>query len=151
LRICCFGDIHYCGDRKRLERLARLLSGGCAGTDVVVVVGDLTCDGNLEYAREVLETVKRALDTIPVLVIPGNHDVYLTRDEMSEGVDSLQKLLKFNRMVEELGFIPLMEGPFILDGVAFVGSMRWYDYSFAPEWLNLPLEAYRAKAFGLQV
>jgi len=52
--------------------------------------------------------------------------------------------------VKEAGAITLMGGPLIINDVGFVGVMGWYDYSFAPEYLNLPKEAYRVKAFGLR-
>ena len=52
----------------------------------------------------------------------------------------LTKLHRFNDFVKGLGCAALMERPYIVDRVGFVGSIAWYDYSFAPEWLGLSLE-----------
>jgi len=149
--VCCLGDIHYAGGRRVLEELAEGLEEECVDADVVAVVGDLTADGDLAKAREVLETITEALRGVPVLVVPGNHDIYLGPEEVGAGMNSLMKLSAFNSLVEELGCIALMRRPIALGSTGFVGSMGWYDYSYAPTWLGLPLEAFREKAFGLYI
>ena len=151
MRVCCLGDIHYHGVRRDLERLARNIEGMCFEADVVVIVGDITSSGRLEYSEEVLSVVKEVVDPAPLLVIPGNHDIYLSEHERASGINSLLKLSMFNELAERLGCIALMKKPYIIDGVGFVGSIGWYDYSFAPEWLNFPLDAYREKSFGLYI
>jgi len=152
MKICCFGDLHYSGTR---EWLLRIIEDYIASTcndedvDVVIVVGDITSTGNFDHLREVLELLRGELVTPYVMVVPGNHDIYVFLEE--QGVDSLVKLQLFNDMVEEAGFIALMKKPFILDNVGFVGSIGWYDYSFAPDYLGLSLEDFKVKAFGLSV
>ncbi len=54
-------------------------------------------------------------------------------------------------MVEKLDCIALMKKPFILGNTGFVGSIGWYDYSFAPDYLGLRIDDFRAKSYGLQV
>ncbi len=44
-----------------------------------------------------------------------------------------------------------MNRPFILGDTGFVGSIAWYDYSYAPDYLGLSVEDFRAKAFGLNI
>ena len=149
MKICCLGDIHYHGNLQDLDLLIDRVENSCTDVDVVAVVGDLTSSGRLDYTKEVLEAVRRAAGTVPVLIVPGNHDIYLTREEMDNGINSLLKLSVFNELAERTGCVALMKRPFILGDTAFVGSIGWYDYSFAPEWLNLPLEAYREKAYGM--
>lgn len=156
MRVCCLGDIHYDGDSSDLDRLAKGIAEECEDVDTVAIVGDLTSSGRLGYAEEVLKVIRRALWDVglpgaPVLAVPGNHDIYLTREELNAGISSIAKLSRFNEIVERLGCVALMDKPFILGEVGFVGSIGWYDYSFAPEWLNLPIESYREKAFGLSV
>jgi hypothetical protein len=85
-----------------------------------------------------------------VLVVPGNHDLHVV-PERDSGADSLWKLKAFNRVVRDAGAVPLMEEPYVLDGVGFVDSIGWYDYSFAPDWLGLSTDDYRVKAFGLSI
>ena len=151
MRVCCFGDIHYYGVRKDLERLARNVGGICSEADAAVIVGDITSSGNLGYLEEVLGVVRRAIESLPILVIPGNHDIYVLPDEVSKGINSLLKVSMFNSLVEKLGCVAPMKKPYIVGSTAFVGSIGWYDYSFAPDYLGLSLEDFRTKAFGLYV
>ncbi|HDD26317.1 MAG TPA: hypothetical protein ENF75_04430 [Acidilobales archaeon] len=151
MRLCCLGDIHYYGSKKELSFLAEGIRDECGNADVLVLTGDLTADGDLGRLNEVLEVIKGVYER-PVLIVPGNHDLYLIHSELwSHRLNSLLKLSLFNNLVERYGFIPLMKRPYVVSDVGFVGSIGWYDYSFAPEWLNLPIDAYREKAFGLSI
>jgi len=149
VRICCFGDVHYHGARKDLERLYRNIENACIDVDAIAVVGDLTSSGRFNHLEEVLSAIKGAAGDIPVLAVPGNHDLYVLDEEVSRGINSLLKLSLFNELAERLGCVSLMKRPFVLGDTAFVGSIAWYDYSFAPDWLGLSIEDFRAKAFGL--
>ncbi len=152
MKICCFGDLHYSGSRKWLSGfIESSVASVCNGedVDVAVVVGDVTGYGDLEHLREVLELLRRELEAPYIMVVPGNHDIYVTDEEVSRGINSLLKLSMFNGLAEKLGCIALMKRPFILGSTAFVGSIAWYDYSFAPDYLGLTIEDFRAKAFGL--
>ena len=158
MRICCLGDVHYHGgDFDYLVKdFTRGFAEVCRGVDAIVVVGDITSSGRLDYADDVLRAIKMALRDVgllntPILVVPGNHDIYLTREEMERGLDSLQKLSKFNSLVESANCVALMEKPLKIGGSGFVGTIGWYDYSFAPQWLKLPIDAYRKKVFGTTV
>mgnify|MGYP000409700012 CR=1 FL=1 len=152
MRICCLGDLHYYGVRKDLERLVRNVENNCLEADVVVIVGDLTSSGNLGHLEQVLSTVKEVVEPIPILVVPGNHDIYVTADEVSRGINnSLLKLSLFNELVEKLDCIALMKSPYIINDVGFIGSIGWYDYSFAPNYLGLSIDDFREKAYGLHI
>lgn len=149
MKICCFGDIHYYGLRRDLEKFTRNVENLCLDSNIIVIVGDISSSGKLEHVEEVLSTVKEIVNPTPLLVIPGNHDIYLSEHERASDISSLLKLSMFNELVERLGCIALMKRPFILRDTAFVGSMGWYDYSFAPEWLGLSIDDFRDKSFGL--
>ncbi len=151
MRVCCFGDLHYYGVWRDLERLARNVESECFEADVVVIVGDITASGDLTQLEEVLGMVKEVVEPIPILVVPGNHDIYVTADEVSRGINSLLKLSLFNELVERLGCVALMRKPFIIHDVGFVGSMGWYDYSFAPDWLGPGIDDFREKAYGFHI
>ncbi len=114
---------------------------------MVAIVGDITSTGDLGYAFDVLRAVKEAVDPVPVLVVPGNHDIYLVGSEAGV-TDSLAKLRMFNEVVERAGCVPLMRGPYVYLDTGFVGTMGWYDYSYAPKWMGLPRGAFRAKMYG---
>ena len=47
--------------------------------------------------------------------------------------------------VRKLGWQWLQDEPHVSGGVAIVGSIGWYDYSFAQKSLEIPLRFYRAK------
>jgi len=151
MKICCLGDIHYGGSIEWLSYIVdnyiREYSREC---DVAVIVGDVTTSGDLQHLVEALSIIKGALN-IPLLVIPGNHDIYVSPQEQDRGNNSLLKLSLFNDLVEKLACVALMKRPYIVDGVGFVGSIGWYDYSFAPDYLGLTLEDFKAKAFGLSI
>jgi len=151
VKLCCFGDIHLDGSRRVLDGLRRELEEACGDVDAAVIVGDLTASGRLDLAKELLRIVREALDPVPIMVVPGNHDIYVSAEESAAGVNSLMKLSAFNSLVERMGCVALMKRPFAIGSIGFVGSIGWYDYSFAPQWLNLPLEAYREKAYGLYI
>lgn len=140
--------MHYAGSRGWLRSVVDIIADSCENADAIIIVGDVTNYGDLNHLKEALVLVKGLFIDRPVLVIPGNHDVYVTP---GENTDSLRKLELFNEAVETLGCIPLMKKPFILDNIGFVGSIGWYDYSFAPEYLKLSIEDFKTKAFGLTV
>ena len=150
MKICCLGDFHYVGFRRVLEETVRGAFETCRLADIVVIVGDISANGDLGLVGEVLDELKRYFD-VPVLVVPGNHDLYLLPDERRRGVNSLDKLSMFNEFVEGRGCVPLMKKPLVLDGVGFVGSIGWYDYSFRPDWMDLGAERFREKTFGLSI
>jgi len=149
MRICCLGDLHYFGVKKDLEMLARNIESACSEVNAVALVGDLTGSGRLSLLEEVLSIIRGVVDPLPILVVPGNHDIYVVDEEVSRGINSLLKLNLFNELVGRLGCIALMKGPYTINDVGFVGSIGWYDYSFAPDWLGLSIEDFRAKSFGL--
>ena len=151
MRICCFGDLHYYGVRKDLEVLTRNIENTCLETNVVVIVGDLTSYGSFSHLEEVLGAVKEVVEPLPILVVPGNHDIYVIPEEVSRGINSLLKLNLFNEMLEKMDCVALMRRPFIVHDVGFVGSMGWYDYSFAPDWLGLRIDDFREKSLGLSI
>ena len=155
MKICCLGDIHYSRAKwteRDLDKLAENIRDLCRSVDAIVIVGDITSDGRLDLAHDVLIAIKSGpVIKVPKLVVPGNHDIYLTREEMEKGIDSLTKLERFNNLVDGSRFsryIALMKRPYIVNSVGFVGSIGWYDYTFTPAWMNLPISAFREKAYG---
>ena len=147
MKIYYLGDIHYHVSQYDLDKLAENIRDSCSSVDAVVVVGDITSSGRLDLMHDVLSTIRVVADA-SIMVVPGNHGIYLSNEEM-RNINSLTKLHRFNDFVEELGCIALMKNPYIVNGIGFVGSIAWYDYSFAPEWLGLSIEDFRAKSFGL--
>lgn len=151
MKLCCLGDIHYTGSINWLYSLIDSIASKCIDAEVAVVVGDVTSNGSLSYLHEFLSLLRGALTVEHILIVPGNHDIYVMPEEVDKGINSLLKLQMFNSLVRKLRCTPLMEEPLTLDNVGFVGTIGWYDYSFAPDWLGLSLEDFKAKAFGLSI
>ena len=127
MRIGVISDLH-CGDPRRgltapgvIRRFARGLKK--KHLDAIVLAGD---------AGEPLFRFTEALDIfidlgVPVAVLPGNHDVWSTREHSSQ--DLLEHLLPAK--TAKRGFTWLETKNLYLrdSGVAIAGSMAWYDYS----------------------
>jgi len=114
--------------------------------DVLVCCGDI-CVSELTF-RNVLAKFEHI--DIPKLFVPGNHDVWLRKRDVFRcrkgwAGDSWKKLELLSDICDSVGWKPLMSGPVIIDDVAFVGTMGWYDYSFRDEHLKVPIESYEAK------
>jgi len=76
----------------------------------------------------------------PRLFVAGNHELW-THGPDSEGVFREE----LPRRVRALGWRWLQEEPFVAGGVAVVGSLGWYDYSFAQASLGIPRRFYERK------
>jgi hypothetical protein len=84
------------------------------------------------------------------MVVPGNHDLW-TRHPHGSSLDRYEQELP--QAASRAGFHYLDHQPFLqLDvGLALVGSINWYDYSFADPELETEFPGaqmmYRAKHF----
>jgi len=118
------------------EELARRVCEGDA--DVFIVAGDVG-DAAVETFEECL-MLFADFDGLK-LVVPGNHDLW-TDSESSE--------VRYREALPEAaaraGFHYLDREPVVRDGVGFIGSIGWYDYSFRNEEIGVSLEDYRRKS-----
>lgn len=89
-------------------------------SDVLLLAGDVSDDFAL------LETVLAACAArfAQVLFVPGNHDLWVRRCHFD---CSLTKFTALNALCDSLG---IKTQTFLLDGVAFVPLLSWYDFSF---------------------
>lgn len=138
MRIILTSDLHYDVQRSKgpTEAIARRIVE--AGGDLLVLVGD-----SASTDLSILERVFGLFDSFGgrKLFTPGNHEMWVPK-----GGDSLL------RYEEELGSVCAAHGvhyldaaPFYANGVAVVGSVGWYDYSYRSAALKLPLRFYEAK------
>jgi len=122
MRILAISDVHLDPDKPApcQDFIARVQD---EEPDVLVVAGDLAVGKSAVY-----ETLLASCDffTGLKLFVPGNHDLWQLHS----------KRATWRRYEEELpdavatvGWQCLDMGPVLLDDVAFVGCMGWYDYS----------------------
>lgn len=136
MRLLVTADLHY--DHARSRALADELTDrmNAAGGDVLLVVGDTaTSDG---------DTLERCLSRFrfggPKLFVAGNHELW------THGPDSYRLFREdLPRRVRALGWHWLQDEPFVAGRAAVVGTIGWYDYSFAQESLGIPRRFYEHK------
>jgi predicted phosphodiesterase len=136
MRLLVTADLHF--NHPRSRALAEELIGRMnqSGGDVLLLVGDTTSfDG---------DALERCLSLFqfngPKLFVAGNHELW------TYGPDSLANHdVALPRRVEALGWQWIAGKPFVNNDLAIVGSMGWYDFSFAQPNLGVPKRFYQAK------
>jgi predicted phosphodiesterase len=136
MRVLATADLHYNHPRSRpvaedlIDRMNR------AGGDVLLVVGDTgVADGD-----SIEQCLGRFRFDGPKLFVAGNHELW------THGPDSYRVFTEeLPRRVRALGWHWLQDDPFVADDVAIVGSVGWYDYSFARADLGIPRRFYEHK------
>lgn len=138
VRIVVTADLHYNISRSR-EPVRRLAAETCAaGGDALVLVGDTAGadPGPLSDCLRLFDGFEGLK-----LLVPGNHCLWCR-----DGEDSLFRYhTLLPRVAAEAGFTVLDHEPAVIGDVGLVGSIGWYDYSFADETLDIPEPFYRAK------
>jgi putative phosphoesterase len=120
MRIGILSDIHVDLNGGRTVIEALLAAMRRRGVETMVVAGDVSNDYRLT-----LETLDRLQDSsgIPVLFVPGNHDIW---NEAHPDITAWQAY-------EALEQFPgnLTNGPReIADNWTIIGDLGWYDYAF---------------------
>lgn len=137
MRILATADLHYDVARSvaPVERLAADVRRH--GGDVLLIVGD-ACGRDLGILRRCLQLFDRFGGQI--LYVAGNHDLW------TDHGDSLHRYEhELADVCREEGVWYLDAAPYVRDGVAFVGSVGWYDYTFRHARLGIPLRFYQHK------
>ncbi len=138
MRVLVTADLHYDAPRSRAPTEALAETVRRTGGDVLVLVGD-----SASAAHEPLIDCLRLFADFPgrKLLVPGNHCLWCL-----PGEDSLRR---YEQVLPELaaraGFQVLHHRPLVLDSLALVGSIGWYDYSYREHGLDIPVEFYQAK------
>jgi hypothetical protein len=140
MRILYSSDFHIDASetsREAAKGIAKYVE--TAGADAVVIAGDV---GNtLDELGEVLSYFADV--DIPRLFTAGNHDVWIEKTEAGSLFDSRAKYeIGIPELCHRMGFVDLTRDPIIIENVGFVGSLGWYDYSFADPRLGLSDDDY---------
>lgn len=139
MRVLLTADLHYNHPRSRplADRVIDEINR--AGGDVLVLVGDTAVAGAPDD-----DTLEQCLSRFtfagPRLFVAGNHELW-TRDGDSHVIYTTD----LPRRVRALGWQWLEDEPFVTSDIAIVGSVGWYDYSFAQRSLEIPQRFYRHK------
>lgn len=136
MRLLVTADLHYNHSKSHALADDLIDQMNRTGGDVLLVVGDTaTFDG------DALENcLSRFQFTGPKLFVAGNHELWTL------GPDSYDVFhTQLPQRVRALGWQWLQTDPFVTDDVAIVGSIGWYDYSFASPELQIPRRFYEAK------
>lgn len=137
MRLLATADLHYNQPRSRAMADDLIHQLNHAGGDVLLLIGDT--------APAATEHLERCLDRFSAfhgakLFVAGNHELW-THDP-----DSYQLFREeLPRRIRSLGWHWLEGNPFTGTDTAIVGSIGWYDYSFAQEDLGIPRRFYEHK------
>ena len=138
MKILVTADLHY--EVSRSRRPARELAReACAeGGDAIVLVGD-TAGADFRWLSGALGLFDD-FSGLKLMVV-GNHCLW-SRDS-EDSIDRYERTIP--QVASEHGFTVLDHDPVVIASVALIGSVGWYDYSFADRSLGIPEEFYKAK------
>jgi predicted phosphohydrolase len=138
MRLLASADLHYNSAKSRptAGELIDRLNRESDTADALLLVGDVAV-GDGDALEQCLARIRFAG---PRLFVAGNHELW------THGADS-HRLFRDDlpRRVRAAGWHWLQTEPFRLGDVAVVGSVGWYDYSFAQASLGIPRRFYAAK------
>ncbi len=136
MRTIITADLHYDHRNSRPSADGIIADINRAGCDVLLVIGDVaTTAGNA-----IEQCLTRFTHGGPKLFVPGNHELW------TYGPDSYTILVsQLPARIAALGWQWLPDKPFTAGRTAIVGSLGWYDYSFAQPQLGIPRRFYERK------
>lgn len=136
MRLCVTADLHF--DNRRSFGTAVELAHQLNDTpfDVLLIIGDV---GNGDDPA-LVDGLSRFTHPGPKLFVPGNHELWTRRDSSLHLLNN-----ELPRKIADAGWTWLPGSPFTQDDIAIVGSLGWYDYSFAADYLQIPRRFYEAK------
>ncbi len=139
MRIIVTSDLHYNVARSKAPTEALAKDICQRGGDCLIFVGDSASTdlAILDQVFGLFEAFKG-----PRLAVAGNHELWT-------GATAASSLDRYEKEIAEVcansGVHYLDDAPFRLDGVAFVGNVGWYDFSFRPAGMKIPLRFYQHK------
>lgn len=136
MRLLLTADLHYNHPKSKAVADDLIDRINAEQFDVLVVAGDTAVADGDSLER----CLSRFTFTGPKLIVAGNHELW------THGDDSYKIFTEtLPGRIANLGWHWLEGNPFVVDDVAIVGSIGWYDYSFATKELGIPRRFYAAK------
>jgi hypothetical protein len=136
MRLLVTADLHFNHARSKPLAIEVIERMNLAGGDGVLIVGDTAvADGD-----DVENCLSRFTIDGPKLFLCGNHELW------TRGADSHELFTsELPRRIKSLGWRWLETQPLMERSFAIVGTVGWYDYSFASSRLGIPARFYAAK------
>jgi len=136
MRLLVTADLHYNHAVSRPRAIELIEQMNHVGGDVLLLVGD-TAVADGDALEQCLNRFKFAG---PKLIVAGNHELW------TKGADSatLHASLLAARAAA-LGWQWIENDPYVAGDLVVVGSVGWYDYSFAAPSLGIPQRFYQHK------
>lgn len=136
MRLLATSDLHFNHPRSRAGAAEFIRQINALRFDILLLVGDTSIPDS--------DTLETCLDLFtfkgPRLFVPGNHELW------GRGHDSYRLYKEeLPQRVRAAGWHWLDSQPYVADHFAIVGTLGWYDYGFAPEYLGIPRRYYEAK------
>jgi hypothetical protein len=127
MRIAVFSDIHADINTAREDpdftpKLVAYLNG--MELDMLLVVGDIS--GSFPGIQAFFYDLQ-AVDSKYRLFCPGNHDIWVNQASFDGSLAKYYELLP--ELSQHFNWHYLPQNPLIIDGIGFVGTIGWYDYS----------------------
>jgi predicted phosphodiesterase len=137
MRVIVTSDLHYNHPASRAVAEELIQRINRTDGDVLVLVGDTA----VVQDDQIEQCLSRIRFDGERLYVAGNHELW------THGPDSYQLFKEeLPRRVRAMGWRWLQDEPLLVgDDVTIVGSVGWYDYSFAPPSLEIPKRFYEAK------
>jgi hypothetical protein len=136
VRLLITADLHFAHPRSEPLAIELIDEMNAAGGDVLLVIGDTgTGEG---------DAIERGLSHFrfdgPKLFVAGNHELW------TRSADTYELFTReLPARVAAAGWRWLQNEPFVAGDIAVVGSIGWYDYSYAEPSLGIPRRFYEAK------
>src|SRR4051812_11868770 len=136
MRLLVTADLHYNHARSKALAIEVIERMNAAGGDGVLVVGDTAvADGD-----DLEAGLSRFTVPGPRLFLCGNHELWTRRADSHDLFTN-----ELPRRIAALGWRWVETDPLVERGFAVVGTVGWYDYSFASARLGIPQRFYEAK------
>ncbi len=132
MRLCVTSDLHMGGSLTSAAAIDAIVARIAADTpDAVVIAGDVA------HGYKSFEACigKFAVLNKPVFVLAGNHDLWVV--EKGRSTEELWQT-QLQAATERAGAVWLENEVPIVNGVAIVGTLAWYDYSAIDREFALP-------------
>lgn len=127
MKIAITGDVHFpTASRNQLVAMTEDMLND--NVDAIAIIGDIAeVRQKFDYFRTCLDIFRETAPSIPILVVPGNHDLWVHDSQGWDSRDLLENLLP--EATKNAGCHWLETLNFAIDDIAIVGSYLHYDYS----------------------